>query len=126
MIVLDTSVLVDALTTRGAAMFAVREAIDRGERMTLTTIGLYEWLRGPRTSAELAAQEALFPATTALGFGHAEAAKAAELYRAVRAPRGREADLAIAACAICAGATLWTANLKDFRDIPGLDVAKPE
>ena len=123
MIVLDTSVVVDALTTRGHSASALRRAIDRGERMTLTTIGLYEWLRGPRTPAELAAQEALFPAAAALGFGRAEAAMAAELYRAVRSPRGRDADLAIAACAICAGATLWTLNVKDFRDIPGLGLA---
>ena len=34
--------------------------------------------------------------------------------------RGREIDLAVAACAIADGASLWTLNRDDFRDIPGL------
>jgi predicted nucleic acid-binding protein len=34
--------------------------------------------------------------------------------------RGREIDLAIAACALVREAQLWTLDEKDFRDIPGL------
>jgi len=33
---------------------------------------------------------------------------------------GREADIAIAACAIVREAELWTLNRADFRDIPNL------
>jgi len=40
----------------------------------------------------------------------------------VRRPRGREVDLAIAACAIVHGARLWTLNRDDFTDIPDLDL----
>ena len=58
-------------------------------------IVLYEWLRGPRTVAELRVQEELFP-------------------------RGRDLDLAVAACALVHEAALWTLNPKDFIDVPGL------
>jgi len=36
--------------------------------------------------------------------------------------RGREIDIAVAACAIANGAAIWTLNPADFRDIPGLHV----
>jgi predicted nucleic acid-binding protein len=52
-----------------------------------------------------------------------EAALAAELYRKVKHARGREIDLAIAAIAIANSAALWTLNPRDFRDIPGLELA---
>ena len=84
---------------------------------------LYEWLRGPRLREELAYQESLFPAESAVVFGPAEAAWAAKLYRTVKSPRGREVDLAIAACALVRDAELWTLNRADFRDIPGLRLA---
>jgi predicted nucleic acid-binding protein len=34
--------------------------------------------------------------------------------------RRRQVDLAIAACAIEARASLWTLNRSNFRDLPGL------
>ena len=125
MILLDTSVLIDALTGGRRSAPALRRAIESGERVALTTLVLYEWQRGPRRPEELAAQEALWPGEAAIAFGPEEAAAAAALYRVVRAPRGREIDLAIAACAIRWNAALWTLNIKDFRDVPGLNLFKP-
>lgn len=61
-----------------------------------------------------------------MAFGAQEAARAAELYRNVKRPRKREVDLAIAACALCADAVLWTLNVEDFADVPGLRVRRPE
>jgi predicted nucleic acid-binding protein len=119
---LDTSVLVDALTGGGKSAGALRRTIEDGERVELSTLALYEWLRGPRRAEELAAQEALFPREAAAAFGTPEATIASELYRAVARPRGREVDLAIAACAIVAGARLWTLNSGDFRDVPQLQL----
>ena len=81
---------------------------------------LYEWLRGPRTRAELSAQEELFPSERAAAFGPADAAIAARLYKQVPRARGREIDLAVAASAIANGAAIWTLNPADFRDIPDL------
>jgi len=121
-ILLDTSVLIDALTGPRRSAPALRGAIERGERLMIVSLVLYEWLRGPRLPEELAAQEALFPAATTPGFGAEEAALAARLYREVPRARGRETDLAIAACALTWDATLWTLNRDDFRDVPGLVV----
>lgn len=125
MILLDTSALIDSLTGPRRSARALRRAIEGGERAVLATIVLYEWLRGPRLPGELAAQEALFPREAAIAFGAAEATKAAELYRAAPGARGREIDLAVAACAICWDARLWTLNVKDFGDIPGLELYRP-
>ena len=122
MILLDTSVLIDALTGGRRSAPALRRTIESGERLALPALVLYEWRRGPRRPEELAAQEALWPADTAIAFGPDEAATAATLYQAVRGARGREIDLAIAACAIHWNAALWTLHVKDFRDVPGLDL----
>ena len=122
MIHLDTSLLVDALTGPRRSAGALRKTIERGERVTLSTLVLYEWCRGPRLPEERAAQEALFPNESVVPFGRQEAVLAAELYRAIRRPRGREIDLAIAACALANGAELWTLNPQDFRDVPGLTI----
>jgi predicted nucleic acid-binding protein len=119
-IVLDTSVLVDALSGPRRSAPALRRAIERGERLMVPSLALYEWLRGPRLPEELAAQEALFPATDALPFGPAEAARAAQLYLRVPRGRGREIDLAIAACALTRDARLWTLNRRDFQDLSEL------
>lgn len=123
MIVLDTPVLIDSLTGPKRSAPALRAAIERGERILVPALVLYEWLRGPRLPQELAAQEALFPSESALPFGPQEAALSAKLYRTVRRPRGREIDLAIAACAISREGEFWTLNAADFKDVPGLRLA---
>lgn len=120
MIHLDTSVLVDALTGPRRSAPDLRKAIERGERVQVSAIVLYEWLRGPRQPSELADQELLFPRHEAVSFGAEEATVAARLYARVRRARGREIDLAIAACAVSHGASLWTLNPDDFADIPDL------
>jgi predicted nucleic acid-binding protein len=120
MILLDTSVLIDSLTGPKRSAPALRETIERGERILVPSLVLYEWLRGPRLAEELAAQEALFPSESAVPFGWQEAALSAKLYRSLHRPRGREIDLTIAACAISREAELWTLNVPDFEDIPGL------
>lgn len=117
---LDTSVLIDALTGSRRSASGLRRLIEGGERIGLCALVLYEWRRGPRRQAELTAQEALFPSDIAAPFGPAEATLAADIYRMVRNPRGREIDLTIAACAIAHDAALWTLNPSDFTDIPSL------
>jgi predicted nucleic acid-binding protein len=125
MIHLDTSVLVDALTGGRRTAPELRRVVERGERIAISALTLYEWLRGPRDETELADQEDLFPAEQAVAFGPLEAARAAQLYRSVSRARGREFDLCVAACALVHGATLWTLNPGDFRDIPGLHLHRP-
>jgi predicted nucleic acid-binding protein len=125
MIHLDTSALIDALTGPRRSLGHLREAIDRGERLGVSTIVLYEWWRGPRQDVDLRIQESICPSDQAAAFGRAEAALAAKLYATVRRPRGRELDLAIAACAITQQASLWTLNPQDFDDIPQLRLHQP-
>jgi predicted nucleic acid-binding protein len=117
---IDTSALVDALTGPRRSLDTLIALTREGHRLMLSTIVLYEWLRGPRTRVELDAQEALFPLETAVPFDAAEAVVASRLYKQVPRARGREIDLAVAACALVAGGAIWTLNPKDFRDIPDL------
>jgi predicted nucleic acid-binding protein len=122
MIHLDTSALTDSLTGPKRSAPRLRELMAGPEPIAICTIVLFEWLRGPRLKEEIEAQEGLFPKVNTVPFGSAEAERAAELYRKVNRPRGREADLAIAACALAHGAQLWTLNRADFKDIPGLQL----
>jgi predicted nucleic acid-binding protein len=122
---LDTSVLVAALTGPRPATSALRRTILDGERLAFSVVVLFEWLRGPRSEIELARQEELFPASAAVPLTPAEATIAAGLYRATPRPRGREADLAIAATALAHDASLWTLNAADFRGISGLRLYVP-
>lgn len=125
MILVDTSVLVGALT--GARRFAgtLERVIDRGHPLGLCAPVLYEWRRGPRVDRELAIQEALLPSDVAWSFGPAEALLAADFYRRLRRGRERKWDFAIAACALTRGADLWTLNPRDFADIPDLALFDP-
>ena len=116
----DTSALVDALTGPRRSLDTLIRLTDEGQRLMLSTLVLYEWLRGPRTRAEIAVQEELFSSDHAVAFGAEESAIAARLYKQVSRARGRETDLAIAACAIANNAAIWTLNPDDFRDIPSL------
>ena len=124
MILLDTSVLVEGLGAGGSMRSALRHAIEQGERIALPALVLYEWTRGPRIPEELDAQEALFPSRDALPFGPDEAHLAARLYRELPRSRGREVDLAIAASALVWRSKLWTLNVEDFRDVPGLNLVE--
>ena len=126
MIHLDTSVLVDALTGPRRSGPALRATIAAGERLGLSALVLYEWLRGPRSAREIADQESLFPLEMAVPFGPKEAALAAWLYRHVARARPREFDLCLAACALAAGARLWTLSPRDFADLPDLTLYEPE
>jgi tRNA(fMet)-specific endonuclease VapC len=124
-ILLDTSVLVEALTGPRALLDTLIGRVDHGERLAVPALVLYEYLRGPRRAAEIAHQQALFPVDAALSFGAAEAVIAARLYRDVARARQREFDIAIAATALAHEASLWTLNAPDFRDIPGLRLYAP-
>lgn len=117
---LDTSALIDALTGPRRSIDALIGLAEHGHRLSLSAVVLYEWLRGPRTRAELVAQEELFPRHACVPFGPPQAEIAAKLFRSLKNVRGREIDLAVAACALADGAALWTLNRRDFADVPDL------
>lgn len=122
MIVLDTSVLIEALGRGGRMRDELRAAWASGERIRVPTLVVYEWDRGPRTESERTAFAQLFPEKEWIAFGPDEARVAATLYRSVHQPRRREIDLAIAACAISWDGALWTLNRGDFQDLEGLEL----
>ena len=122
---LDNSALVDAFCGTRRSLPALVAAVSAGEVLTFSTIVLYEWLRGPRTDPERSAVSSFFDSELLTAFGDREATTAASLYRQVTRARQRQADLAIAACAIEHGAALWTLNPADFDDIPGLTLYRP-
>lgn len=126
MIHLDTSVLIDSLTGPKRSAAKLRAVLAGAEPISIDSIVLFEWLRGPRLTEEIRAQEVLFPSEDAAVFGFLEARVASRLYATVKRPRGREADLAISACALTHDAGLWTLNEADFKDIPGLKLWRPE
>jgi predicted nucleic acid-binding protein len=117
---LDTSVLVDAFAGERRSLAALRAATVKGDVVSFSVIVLYEWLRGPRTDSEKQAVDGFFELDDVAAFGRREAERAAGLYGRVKRARQRQADLAIAACAIEHSACLWTLNRSDFGDIPGL------
>jgi len=120
MIHLDTSVLIDAFSGKKLLAPRLRYLLETGERIYLSTLVLFEWRRGPRIPEQLDAQEALFPSTDAVPFGSPESLVAADICKKIKRARGREIDIAIAACAIAHNAELWTAYPDDFKDIPDL------
>lgn len=120
MILLDTSALIDSFTADQRAFPAFRRTLERGERLIMPALVLFEWLRGPRLPEEIALQEEMIPREYVIPFEAGDAALSTRLYGAVKRPRGREIDLAIAACAINRGVPIWTTNRADFADIPGL------
>jgi predicted nucleic acid-binding protein len=122
---LDTSVLVDAFTGPRRSLPALRERTARGDVISFCTIVFYEWMRGARTEAQIRAVASLVDPDTLPTFGRWEAQRAAALSRTVRRARQRQADLAIAACAIESDAALWTLNRSDFEDVPSLEVFAP-
>ncbi len=117
---LDTSVLVDALTGPRRSLDRLIELVSASHRLALSSLVLYEWLRGPRTRAELQAQRELFPPEAVVDFDANAATVASRIYATTHKPRGREIDIAIAASAIAHDAALWTLNVKDFESIPGV------
>jgi predicted nucleic acid-binding protein len=117
---LDTSLLIDSLAGPKHSGPVLRRVLEQGELLAISTIVVYEWLRGPRTLDEIADQEFFFPAGSAIPFETQDARIAAEIYRSLPRARSREFDIAIAAIAIRHKALLWTLNPQDFKDIPRL------
>ncbi|MGH9415252.1 MAG: type II toxin-antitoxin system VapC family toxin [Terriglobales bacterium] len=97
MILLDTSVLVTAMCGDAPIRAQLRALIESREVLALSALVLYEYLRGPRSDAELAALWDVFPPEAVLPFVAQDAVVAAGLYRQLPRARSRAADIAIAA-----------------------------
>lgn len=80
----------------------------------------YEFLRGPRTPEQLATASLMLGDSGVVPASADIAEEAAEVFRALGAPRRRVADILIGVTARTCGATLLSRNAADFAGIPGL------
>ena len=113
-LVLDTTVLCDALRGRPAAD-RVRTLADRGELLVTTAVNVEEIIRGLRPSEQGAADN-LLTALRIVPIRRKEAERAGR-WRREFAARGitlHQADCLIAAGAFTAGGRLATAIVQDF------------
>jgi predicted nucleic acid-binding protein len=122
---LDTSALIAALATPRPAADTLHRIVAEGHPLAISSIVLFEWLRGPRTPWELKAQQTLLPEPNVVEFDVDAAARAAAISRRLQRRPQRAIDVAIAACAIEHHAVLWTLNADDFSDIPELRLYQP-
>ena len=113
-VVLDTTVLIDALRGRPAAARVGNLAV-AGELLFTTAINVEEIVRGLRPSERTAA-ERLFTGLRVLPIRRREAERAGR-WRREHAERGitlHQADCLIAAATLGVAARLATGNIKDF------------
>jgi predicted nucleic acid-binding protein len=120
---LDTSALIAAFASPRPAADTLERLGAEGHVLALSTPVLFEWLRGPRTAWELSARRRVITQVVPFDAGAAE--QAAAIYLQLTRHRYRDIDIAIAACAIEHNASLWTLNVDDFSDIPGLTLYQP-
>ncbi|PZS26125.1 MAG: VapC toxin family PIN domain ribonuclease [Pseudonocardiales bacterium] len=113
-LVLDTTVLIDALRGRPAAT-RLRELVTRREVLLTTAVNVEEIIRGLRPS-EKSVADALFTAIRVLPVREPDARRAGA-WRRQHAARGitlHQADCLIGAVTAGIGARLATGNAKDF------------
>lgn len=132
MVLIDTSVFID-LERRGLGLEALATALP-DEPVALAAITASELLVGvhraedaSRRERRSAFVERLLGLVPALPFD----LEAARVHARLLADLQREGtpigahDLLIAATAIARGAAVWTGNLRDFGQVPGLEVRVP-
>jgi tRNA(fMet)-specific endonuclease VapC len=128
MFCLDTNIVIDIIGDRSTAIRArLREEVVRRSRILVPAIVLFELRFGIAKSArrkrnEQALEEYLAGRIECPAFDDADAAEAAEI-RAFLERNGTPIgpyDILIAAQARRRGAALVTANLREFRRVPGL------
>ena len=117
---LDTDFLVYALSVRGPERKRLDELPRYEAEIEISDVAWYEFSRGPRTVEQLVVARSLFGIDGIVPFSEGLTAAAAEVFRRLRSPRKRAADITIGVTAAAAGAELLTRNAKDFAGIPGV------
>ena len=117
---LDTSFLIQALRPGTREDRKLRKWIGRGEPLVISAIAWAEFRCGPLEPEELSLAEAVVGQCR--DFTRDDAEAAARLYNESGRRRGSLADCMIAAVAQADGASVATANRKDFRPLRELGV----
>ena len=119
---LDTDFLVYAITQSGAERERLLRLAESAEQVSISAVAWYEFARGPRTPAQLAAARSFFASEGIIPLSEELSMIAAEVFRTLGSPRKRAADIAIGVTAAALAATLVTRNAADFEDIPNLAI----
>lgn len=119
---LDSSIAIHA---RDGEERVLARLAEHSGQTCLSALGLVELQRGNHIKPELSALRAmrlsvLLKYLPVLAFDQAAAEAYGQIIAVVGWVRSRDYDRMIAAHAIAADCTLVTANVEDFRDIPGL------
>lgn len=122
MIHLDTSFLIRALVPGSPQDRRLRAWVSAGEPLGMCAVAWAEFLCGPLDPDDAALASVIVGEATPITAATATAA--ADLFNASGRRRGTFIDCLVAAGAIGAGATLATANPKDFARLPGIAVVE--
>jgi len=118
---LDTSFLIRALVRGSAASTRLREWIQNGRTIAMSTLAWGEFLCGPLSDEAEATAHRLVRVHVALGTQ--EAAAAAQLFNESGRRRGSFPDCLIAATSMAEGAELATEDREDFARLTGWGLA---
>lgn len=120
---LDTDFFVYALSSAGPERRALQRLAASDSVIEMSAVAWFELARGPRTAQQLGAARGILGDDGIVPFGDDIATRAADVFRALGAPRKRAADIAIGVTAAVCRARLLTRNVRDFAGIPDLDIA---
>ena len=117
---LDTDFLVRAVMAAGSERDRLLALAESDAEIGMSAIAWFEFARGPRSPEELALASLFIEDEDVVPWTAELANLAADTFRALGMPRRRANDIAIATTALACGAVLWTANGRDFDDVPGV------
>lgn len=118
MIHLDTSFLILAVVPGSREDRALRRFLAEETAIAMSAVAWAEFLCGPLAGSDLSLAAAVVGEAVPLTAAHA--ALAADLFNHAGRRRGTFVDCLIAAVAVDEGASLATANPRDFSEMSGL------
>ena len=113
MIHLDTNYIVGLVTPRSPLEPQILAWMNAGEKFAASSIAWSEFLTGPVTAGEISDASRILD-NRIVGFGAAEAQRAADIFNLTGRKRPTRTDCFIAATAMCARVRLATNNTKHF------------
>lgn len=121
----DTDFLVYALSQPGPERRRLTQLAESDAEIQISAVAWYEFSRGPRTPEQLAVARALFGPDGVVALSEELADLAADVFRRLKAPRRRAADVVIGVTAAAMNAVLLTRNARDFAGVPDLELEQP-
>jgi len=118
----DTDYLIYALSRQGPERQRLLELAESSVEIAISAVAWFEFARGPRTPGQLAVARSFFLEDGIVAFSESLAEHAADVFRRLRSPRRRAADIAIGVTAAASGAVLLTRNARDFVGVSGLRI----